>query len=148
MKLKARMNLPCLWRIEDLRNRLDRFFAFAWCALCRLRSISAYSSSSSNRYPPLLKCFLWFRNSKSEEMMSILQNAISTWREGKIIKPVRRYCFISVLEGWDESKWCAWNGAVSDRHLLYICIFVRVSREEFIKFSSFFKIALKRLFQS
>jgi hypothetical protein len=36
--------------------------------------------------------------------MSILQNAISTWREGKIIKPVRRYCFISVLEGWDESK--------------------------------------------
>jgi len=23
--------------------------------------------------------------------MSILQNAISTWREGKIIKPVRRY---------------------------------------------------------
>jgi len=91
MKLKARMNLPCLWRSEDLRNHLDRFFAFAWCALCRLRSISASSSSSSNRYPPLLKCFLWFRNSKSEEMMSILQNAISTWREGKIIKPVRRY---------------------------------------------------------
>jgi len=43
-------------------------------------------------------------------------------------------CFISVLEGWDESKWCAWNGAVSDRHLLYICIFVTSQERNLLNF--------------